>query len=916
MWNTNAILEKTTHYISAFPLRIILTVPFLIQLVLTASLVAWLSFSNGQEAIEKLSKNLRSEITKNIQDNLASYLSTPLYIVQSNLTLVKQGFFKMQDLKQWEVFFREQIHTYKTVNSLAMANEEKDFLAIRRIENEKFSFALSSQKTQFNLINYDYYTNEEIARSNHFDPRTRSWYTNPMTHHGLYWSDIFIALDTSALQLTASIPVIDHNEKPLGILASTLRLDYISDFLSNLKQSQTGQMFVIERKSGLLVASSTEEELFKMGDDNTKKRLNVMESHNNLTRYTAQSLLETVSQFTNITEEQQFDITWSGEHYFLQVTPYKDNYGLDWLIVVLIPESDFMAQIHESTRITIILSLLALLVAIFIGFLTTRWIISPITELNHAAQTLANGDWQSQPLLQISRQDELGELANSFQQMAQQLRISFKNLEDEIIARTQAQASAEAANRAKSTFLATMSHELRTPLNGILGYTQILEDDENLTALQQEGIQTIQRSGEYLLTLINDILDLTRIEANRLEIYPTNFNLIQLLEGLVSYFTNNAQQKNVSFWYEVLTPLPRFICTDEKRLRQILINLLSNAIKFTHRGGITFCVSYQGDCLHFQVKDTGIGIAADDLKHICEPFKQVGDPKYRPDGTGLGLAITKHLLEMLGGELKVNSEVGKGSCFSFILHLPEVAEHEIEKFDKYAMVTGYVGIRRKILVIDDHWENRELLCNLLRPLGFDVFEAINGLDGIEKAKQYYPDLVITDFVMPVMDGFEVIRQIRKLPELKNIPIVADSSSLLDDSFSFTINAFLSKPIKIEELLNVLSELLGLTWIYAGSQPHMAVKTIDPLFTHDDKEQLITPQAIPLPSVFILQSLHELATMGHINGIFKQLNTLENEDTEQVLQPFIHQIRQLAKGFQLDEICQLIEEYVKRVNQEK
>ncbi|ALG67861.1 ATP-binding protein [Beggiatoa leptomitoformis] len=894
--------QTTNRILAVFPLRVVLIVPFLAQLIITVGLVAWLSFANGQKAVQELSQALRSEITQKIQQNLADYLSVPFYVVKNNLALLNQHFLTASDLTKWEKLFREQIYTYKTINSIALANEQKEFVAIRRIEASKLSFALSNEKTNFNLINYDYYTNQEIARSDNFDPRSRSWYKNPVKYNGLRWSDIFIALDTTALQLTVGVPITNVQAQLSGVIASTLRLTYISDFLKNLKIGKTGQTFIIER-NGMLVASSTGENLFKK-EDNTTKRMAVTESTNALTRYIADVLLQRFTQLSTIQTEQQIDFVWSDARYFLQVTPYQDDYGLDWLIVVLIPEADFMAQIHTNTRVTFVLSLLALIIAIFVGLLTARWVIKPILELNHAAQNLANGQWQAQSLLQTQRQDELGQLANSFQRMADQLYISFKNLENEVVARTQAQASAEAANRAKSTFLATMSHELRTPLNGILGYTQILEDDENLTLEQQEGIKTIQRSGEYLLTLINDILDLTKIEANRLELYPSSFKLKQFLEELVIFFKTNAQQKNVTFLYEALTLLPRFICTDEKRLRQVLINLLSNAVKFTARGGITFRVSYLDEKLCFQIEDTGVGISPEDLIHICESFKQVGDPKYRPDGTGLGLSITKRLLALLGGELLINSELGKGSCFSFCLHLSEIVE--LEKPTETPLAIGYTGTPRKILVIDDHWENRALLNSLLKPLGFEMIEAVNGADGLEKAKYYIPDLIVTDFVMPVMDGFEVVRQLRKIPALKNIPIIADSMSLLDypqnTVSNIEINAFLPKPIKIEILLAILEKQLALTWIYKKPQGILSENVEQNATQYIDK-------TIILPSPTMLRSLHELATMGHINGIFKQLNHLETMDKQ--FSPFVKQIHVLAKGFQLDEICALIEQYLQQ-----
>jgi signal transduction histidine kinase len=276
------------------------------------------------------------------------------------------------------------------------------------------------------------------------------------------------------------------------------------------------------------------------------------------------------------------------------------------------------------------------------------------------------------------------------EESVQQLSLTNSQLQEQIIARERAEKSAESANRAKSQFLANMSHELRTPLNGILGYAQILSRDKTLTAKQFDGIRVIERSGDYLLTLINDILDLSKIEAGKIEICPTDFQLNDFLQGLIDLFQMRAQQKEISFIYEPVPHLPIGIRADEKRLRQILVNLLGNAIKFTDKGGVTLKVSAERNnttrpksktddqlpivTLCFQVTDTGVGIAPLELKKIFLPFQQVGDPNYRPEGTGLGLSITKKLVEIMGGELHVKSILGHGSTFWFSLDFPEVSD--------------------------------------------------------------------------------------------------------------------------------------------------------------------------------------------------------------------------------------------------
>jgi PAS domain S-box-containing protein len=249
---------------------------------------------------------------------------------------------------------------------------------------------------------------------------------------------------------------------------------------------------------------------------------------------------------------------------------------------------------------------------------------------------------------------------------AEQQMLQAKNIAE------QARIAAEAANHAKSAFIANVSHELRTPLNGILGFTQLFKQDKTLNVEQQDGVEVIHRCGEYLLTLISDILDLSKIEAGRIELYPTEFNLESFISSIINLFKIRTEQKAIAFNVQKNTPLPYVVYGDEKRLRQIMINLLSNAIKFTKEGSVTLIFGYEVNTFHVQISDTGIGIASEEMDKIFDPFQQVGDPRYKPEGTGLGLAITKTLVELMSGKIQVESVLGQGTTFSMVLNLPEL----------------------------------------------------------------------------------------------------------------------------------------------------------------------------------------------------------------------------------------------------
>ncbi len=413
---------------------------------------------------------------------------------------------------------------------------------------------------------------------------------------------------------------------------------------------------------------------------------------------------------------------------------------------------------------------------------------------------------------------------------ARQLQDYSQALAAEVEARTQelaqAKEAADAANRAKSEFLANMSHELRTPLNGILGYAQILRNAKDLNQ-QRQGVEVILQSGTHLLMLINDVLDLAKIEAQRLELMPTDFHLPAFLLSIVEIIRIRAQQKQIEFAYYPDTNLPQGVRTDDKRLRQVLLNLLSNAVKFTDQGRVTFTVEVVSEpeplaantvTLRFTVTDTGVGMTPEQLEKIFLPFEQVGDRAQRAEGTGLGLAISRQIVELLGSEIRVTSSPGQGSCFWFTVTLPQSVEWaQAATWGACGRRVGYEGPRRQVLIVDDKPVNRQVVREMLTPLGFTVVEAEDGEAGWQAIAREAPDLVITDLVMPQLNGFELARRLRQHPEYDDLPLIASSASVLPteqgESIAAGCNSFLPKPVDGEQLLGCLQKYLQLTWVY-------------------------------------------------------------------------------------------------------
>ena len=474
-----------------------------------------------------------------------------------------------------------------------------------------------------------------------------------------------------------------------------------------------------------------------------------------------------------------------------------------------------------------------------------------------------------------------------------------------------AKETANAANQAKSEFLANMSHELRTPLNGILGYAQILSRSKVLPLKERQGVEVIHQCGSHLLTLINDVLDLSKIEARKLELAPKAIHFPSFLQGVAEICRIRADQKGIDFFYQPDPQLPEGIFADEKRLRQVLLNLLGNAIKFTDTGSVTLkvVVIEQQDNLsscwiNFHVEDTGVGIASDQLGTIFQAFEQVGDRQRQAEGTGLGLAISQRIVQLMDGQIQVKSQLGVGSDFFFEVKLLVATDwaHQ-NSITTGKQIIGYEGQRRSILVVDDRWENRAILVNLLEPLGFQLTEAENGQEGLKEIRQSQPDLVITDLAMPVMNGFELLNQVRSSNELQHQKIIVSSASVAQADRQMSLDAggndFLAKPIEVSELFALLATHLKLEWKYEAIAPND--------FQLSTASELENPEGTTLPSTVELETLLKLARQGNLKRL--------REHVEQIVHSspcyagFASKILQLAKQFKAEEIEDLLQQMI-------
>ena len=1241
-----------TKIIGKAPLQTVLVVPFLVQILGTVGVVGWLSFQNGQRAVNDVAGQLRGEISDRIKDRIENYMSIPHIVNHLNVQGVKLGQLNLEDKQKLEHHFLEQIQYFDSISIIYIGKENGEHSgAIRTKDRTLISAADSSTGNKLARFTADSQGNRvklvEISPKI-YDPRMRPWYIAAAAQKKPIWTPIYTDFLTRELAITAALPIYDDAGKLLGVAGSDLLFSKIKEFLVSLKIGKSGQTFVMER-SGMLIATSTSSPEFVVEGQETR-RIKASESENSVIRQTAQHLEKSYDSLAKITNSQQLTFDVDGKRNFMQVAPFKDDRGLDWLIVVVVPESDFMEQINANTRTTFLLSVAALIGATILGILTARWVVRPILKLNAAAKALARNEWDTK--LTMNREDELGELAASFNSMAEQLQHSFtslsesenrvkqflnavpigifiadlngkphyinpigeqllgqglvatnsenlrqaygaylagtqeiypaerdpmlnalqgksvtiddieisskdktvpmqisgtpiydsqgniiygmcafqditgrklaekllteynENLEvqvaerttdlakaeekfskafrsspnaititrisdgrhievndsfsrmigysrEEIIGKTavelnfwaslgerdrmiqmlknktalhnyelkfqnksgtertallsietididgeacflsissditdrqkaetalreaeekyrniyenalngifqtagngkyisanpalaeiygyespaeliaaqpnfknllyvkpnrrsefaalmneygmlsnfeseiyrkdgsiiwisencravcdaagnllyyegfikditdnkqaeikmqEAKESAEAANKAKSTFLANMSHELRSPLNAVIGFAQVMIRSKTLSQENQEDVGIILRSGEHLLALINQVLDLSKIEAGRTTIYEKSFDLYRMLGDLEDMFALKAEEKGLQLIVDRDAEVPHYICTDEVKLRQVLINLLNNAIKFTSEGGVSVQVKggkwkvsknsadkFPGRYwLHFEIQDTGAGIAADEINQLFEAFVQTKTGKDSQEGTGLGLAISRQFVQLMGGEITVSSDVGKGALFEFDIqvHLVEAADIESKKTQRRVVALEPDQPSYRLLIVDDKPLNRQLLVKLLSPLGFELREANNGQEAVDIFMEWEPHLIWMDMRMPVMDGYEATKQIKTTTGGQATAIVALTASVLEEERAVILSAgcddFMRKPFREEDIFAVMGKHLGVRYIYEDPT-EVSVAGVG-----ESSQEVLTPEAI-------------------------------------------------------------------------
>ena len=512
--------------------------------------------------------------------------------------------------------------------------------------------------------------------------------------------------------------------------------------------------------------------------------------------------------------------------------------------------------------------------------------------------------------LEGRKNDEIGYMIDTYTKLSNLIFDYSQTLEQKVQTRTvelqKAKELAEVANKAKSAFLANMSHELRTPLNAILGYAQIMQRDDSTSPSQTRNLAIINRSGEHLLALIDEVLDLSKIEAGKTDFNPNDFDLHGLLNTTKQILRLKAESKGLKLLLECHSDTPQYIRTDERKLRQILINLLNNAIKFTDKGSVILRVRPDLENVYrliFEVEDTGAGIAEAELDSLFEAFTQTETGRQSGEGTGLGLPISRKFVEMMKGNLEVSSRLGEGTVFKFDI-LTEPAKTKLpDRQDKRKIIglaSGQPGYH--ILVVDDDRNNRQVAVQLLESIGFEVKEAVNGEEAIAVWQDWQPNLIFMDLQMPVMNGYEAVKKIE--PQREDTIIIALTAAFQDDGQSAILNHgfddVIIKPFQIGELLAKLKEHLQVSYLYEeldGSDSDSIESTrVDSLAAE------LTPEKLEMMTYEWLDKIHQAALTADYEVLQELISQIDDEyhDVAAKLDSWLQE-------FRIDKIAEIAEE---------
>ncbi|WP_286018938.1 ATP-binding protein [Candidatus Venteria ishoeyi] len=850
-------------------MRTLLIVPFMLQIFVAVGLTGAIAFFNGQKAVNDLAGQLRNEVTARIQERLQAYLSIPHKVNELNSNALSLKEIDLHNAEEDSRHFYQQVKTFKLISHSYVATPAGGYFGAKRLSDDSYQVMrrVNGDNLYFS-VDAQGFPVSQVKIAKNYDPRLRPWYQAAVQKQQATWSAVYPDFTTNSLAITAASPLYQDNKNLKAVLGASFILSWMDDFLSSLRIGKTGQTFIMDR-NGLLIASSSHAPVLKKQTDKSQSvRIPANESSNARIRHATQAVQQYFGDLSHISTSQSLDFVLNNDKQFLQITPLRDRHGLDWLILVIVPESDFMERINMISVATFWLSVVALVLGLLGGLLTSHWVIRPIQHLNNAAKSLALGRWDQ--VVEARRKDELGELARSFNSMAEQLKESFATLETK-------NADLRKLDTLKDEFLANTSHELRTPLNGIVGIAESMCDGAvgSISESQRKNLLMVAQSGHRLTNLVNDILDFSKLKHKNINLQLKSVGMREVVEVVLMFSQTLVGQKAVKLINHIPQNLPP-VLADENRLQQILHNLVGNAIKFTESGKIEIFAEYQTTAkpprLLIRIRDTGIGISAEKLGQIFDSFEQVDGSNARQyGGTGLGLTVTKQLVELHQGQITVTSQPNQGSEFSFTLpvvedektptadlsnisphmstrmplHETQIKTASVPDANEQIQQAGAKSSHQKslihpnpdqftILIVDDEPINLQVLVNHLSLQNYAVVEANDGLEALQLVEEgLKPHLVLLDIMMPRMTGYEVCRRLREYFPANELPILLLTAktqvSNLIEGLDAGANDYLTKPVSKNELLARIKthlQLSNLNIAYGRFVPHEFIQLMD------------------------------------------------------------------------------------------